>query len=70
MSVIESGEEMFKDIKRAPSTISNFWNYEYTYTTSIAIPREKYNMLYSFPQKNPNWILYLYWRSQMAIAQL
>ena len=50
ISVIESGEEeMFKDIKRAPSTLSNFWNYKYTYTTSIVIPGEKYNMLYSFP---------------------
>lgn len=50
MSVIESGEEeMFKDIQKAPSTRSNFWNYKYTYGTSVAIPGEKYNMLYSFP---------------------
>lgn len=50
MSVIESGEEeMFKDIQKAPSARSNFWNYKYTYATSIAIPGEKYNMLYSFP---------------------
>ena len=50
MSVIESGEEeMFKDIKKASSTHTNFWNYKYTYSTSISIPGEKYNMLYSFP---------------------
>lgn len=50
MSVIESGEEeMFKDIQKTPSARSNFWNYKYTYGTSIAIPGEKYNMLYSFP---------------------
>ncbi|MCW3125206.1 MAG: hypothetical protein JWO03_864 [Bacteroidetes bacterium] len=50
ISVIESGEEeMFKDIKKTPSTRSNFWNYKYTYSTSVAIPGEKYNMLYSFP---------------------
>ena len=50
MKVIESGEEeMFKDIKKDPAGRTNFWNYKYTYTTSISIPGEKYNMLYSFP---------------------
>ena len=50
MKVIESGEEeMFKDIKKDPANRTNFWNYKYTYTTSISIPGEKYNMLYSFP---------------------
>jgi hypothetical protein len=50
MSVIESGEEeMFKDIKKEASTRTNFWNYKYTYSTSVTIPGEKYNMLYSFP---------------------
>ena len=50
MKVIESGEEeMFKDIKKDPAQRTNFWNYKYTYTTSISIPGEKYNMLYSFP---------------------
>ena len=50
MNVFESGEEeMFKDIKKTPATKTNFWNYKYTYATSVAIPGEKYNMLYSFP---------------------
>jgi hypothetical protein len=50
MSVIESGEEeMFKDIKKDPTPKANFWNYKYTYATSVSIPGEKYNMLYSFP---------------------
>ena len=50
MNVIESGEEeMFKDIKKAPMQKANFWNYKYTYSTSVTIPGEKYNMLYSFP---------------------
>jgi hypothetical protein len=53
MSVIESGEEeLFKDIKKAPKATNNFWNYKYTYGTSVAIPGEKYNMLYSFPFQN------------------
>jgi hypothetical protein len=50
MNVIESGEEeMFKDIKREATPKANFWNYKYTYATSVSIPGEKYNMLYSFP---------------------
>jgi hypothetical protein len=50
MSVIESGEEeMFKDIKKETAPKPNFWNYKYTYSTSVSIPGEKYNMLYSFP---------------------
>jgi hypothetical protein len=50
MNVIESGEEeMFKDIKKEAMSMSNFWNYKYTYSTSVSIPGEKYNMLYSFP---------------------
>jgi hypothetical protein len=50
MNVIESGEEeMFKDIKKTSVPKTNFWNYKYTYTTSVSIPGEKYNMLYSFP---------------------
>ncbi len=50
MNVIESGEEeMFKDIKKEMTDHVNFWNYKYTYNTSISIPGEKYNMLYSFP---------------------
>jgi len=50
MNVIASGEEeMFKDIKKEAAPRSNFWNYKYTYTTSVKIPGEKYNMLYSFP---------------------
>ena len=55
MTVIESGEEeMFKDIKKEATAKSNFWNYKYTYATSVVIPGEKYNMLYSFPfQSSP-----------------
>jgi len=50
MNVIESGEEeMFKDIKKEAKAKANFWNYKYTYSTSVSIPGEKYNMLYSFP---------------------
>ena len=50
MNVIASGEEeMFKDIKREAAPKTNFWNYKYTYSTSVKIPGEKYNMLYSFP---------------------
>jgi hypothetical protein len=50
MNVIESGEEeMFKDIKKEAAAKTNFWNYKYTYSTSVKIPGEKYNMLYSFP---------------------
>ncbi|MFN8309488.1 MAG: hypothetical protein U0T73_05945 [Chitinophagales bacterium] len=53
MSVIESGEDdMFHDIKNTASTQPNFWNYKYTYSTKVAIPGEKYNMLYSFPFQN------------------
>ena len=50
MNVIESGEEeMFKDIKKDVLPKPNFWSYKYTYATSVSIPGEKYNMLYSFP---------------------
>jgi hypothetical protein len=53
MTVIESGEkEMFLNIKKDESMRSNFWNYKYTYSTSVSIPGEKYNMLYSFPFKS------------------
>jgi len=53
MNVIASGEEeMFKDIKKEVAPRSNFWNYKYTYSTSVKIPGEKYNMLYSFPFQN------------------
>ena len=53
MNVIESGEEeMFKDIKKEAMPKANFWNYKYTYSTSVTIPGEKYNMLYSFPFQN------------------
>lgn len=36
-------------IKQTPRNSSNFWNYKFTYNTSLKIPGEKYNMLYSFP---------------------
>jgi len=53
MNVIESGEEeLFKDIKKGTLAKNNFWNYKYTYATSVAIPGEKYNMIYSFPFQN------------------
>ena len=53
MNVIESGEEeMFVDIKKDAMAMPNFWNYKYTYSTSVTIPGEKYNMLYSFPFRN------------------
>ena len=53
MNVIESGEEeLFKDIKKGTLNKNNFWNYKYTYATSVAIPGEKYNMIYSFPFQN------------------
>lgn len=44
-----SRESTFAGIKQAPRTAGNFWNYKYTYNTSLKIPGEKYNMLYSYP---------------------
>ena len=42
-------ESSFYNIKNANRTSGNFWNYQYTYSTRIKIPGEKFNMLYSFP---------------------
>ncbi len=39
----------FSDIKSTVRTDKNFWNYKFTYSTTIKIPGEKYNMLYNFP---------------------
>jgi hypothetical protein len=44
-----SKEFAFLSIKTDERTEKNFWNYKYTYHTSIKVPGEKYNMLYSFP---------------------
>jgi hypothetical protein len=44
-----SRESSFASIKGSNRAEGNFWNYKYTYGTSVKIPGEKYNMLYSFP---------------------
>ncbi len=44
-----SRESSFDSIKNGERTDGNFWNYKYTYNTSLKIPGEKYNMLYSYP---------------------
>lgn len=42
-------ESKFFTIKQGLRNNNNFWNYHYTYTTTVKIPGEKFNMLYSFP---------------------
>jgi len=42
-------ESNFNSIKSNSRNARNFWNYEYTYSTNLKIPGEKFNMLYSFP---------------------
>lgn len=42
-------ESGLNSIKRNQRSQSNFWNYKYTYYSSIKIPGEKFNMIYSFP---------------------
>jgi hypothetical protein len=42
-------ESSFSSVKEDPLSQRNFWNYKYTYGTTIRIPGEKFNMLYSFP---------------------
>ena len=42
-------ESNFFSIKNGLRSSSNFWKYQYTYTTKLKIPGEKFNMLYSFP---------------------
>lgn len=42
----------FKNVKEEPKTITNFWNYKYTYATKLKVPGEKYSMLYCFPFQN------------------
>lgn len=36
-------------LKNKELRLSNFWNYKYCYSTSIKIPGERLNMLYSYP---------------------
>ncbi|MBK7148290.1 MAG: hypothetical protein IPH78_05575 [Bacteroidetes bacterium] len=36
-------------LKSKDLMFSNFWNYKYCYSTSLKIPGEKFNMLYSYP---------------------
>lgn len=45
-------ESKFFTIKKDLRNNNNFWNYNYTYTTTVKIPGEKFNMLYSFPFVN------------------
>ncbi len=42
-------DSKFTAIKNELRGSNNFWNYSYTYTTTVKIPGEKFNMLYSFP---------------------
>ena len=42
-------ESNFFSIKRGVKSSANFWNYQFTYSTKLKIPGEKFNMLYSFP---------------------
>jgi len=45
-------ESNFFSIKNGLRSSDNFWKYQYTYTTKLKIPGEKFNMLYSFPFAN------------------
>jgi hypothetical protein len=51
LTVLASGSETyFESIKAgALSSTSNFWSYKYTYPTTLKIPGESYNFIYSFP---------------------
>lgn len=42
-------ESNFYSIKSDVKSSANFWNYQFTYSTKLKIPGEKFNMLYSFP---------------------
>ena len=42
-------ESNFNSIKNGLRNSNNFWNYQFTYSTKLKIPGEKFNMLYSFP---------------------
>jgi hypothetical protein len=42
-------ESNFASIKSSTKTSSNFWNYKFVYNTTLKIPGEKFNMIYSFP---------------------
>ncbi len=42
-------ESNFFSIKSGVKSSANFWNYQFTYSTKLKIPGEKFNMLYSFP---------------------
>lgn len=51
LTVLASGSETYFESIRAGalSTTSNFWSYKYTYPTTLKIPGEAYNFIYSFP---------------------
>ena len=45
-------ESNFYSIKNGLRSGGNFWKYQYTYSTKLKIPGEKFNMLYCFPFQN------------------
>lgn len=50
MKVFQSFRESnFSTLKTSERSGANSWNYKYTYNTTIKIPGEKFNMVYSFP---------------------
>jgi hypothetical protein len=50
MKVFQSFRESnFSTLKTNERSGANSWNYKYTYNTTIKIPGEKFNMVYSFP---------------------
>lgn len=51
MRAMKSGSESyFETIKSSTmNPVTNFWDYKYTFATTLKIPDEKYNFIYSFP---------------------
>lgn len=50
MKVFQSFRESnFSTLKTNERSGANSWNYKYTYNTTVKIPGEKFNMVYSFP---------------------
>lgn len=51
MRAMKSGSESYFETIKSTSVnpITNFWNYKYTFATTLKIPDEKYNFIYSFP---------------------
>lgn len=51
MRAMKSGSESyFETIKSTTiNPVINFWDYKYTHATTLKIPEEKYNFIYSFP---------------------